>query len=305
MSILEEIIHLFPVRKKKGQKAAFRKWFLAEAAALGYSARVEQNGNGRHQNIVLGDPDHAALTVSAHYDTPTTVLLPDLLIPRNMAVYGAYQLGVILLMLVISLAMGLLLGTFFGGKALLLGFFLTFLLLMWLQLYGFANPNNVNASSGLAAVMEIMARVPAEDRAKVAFLLFDNSESGRQGSKAFGRDHIEMQHTRLVIDLDAVGKGDHFLVAASRVAEQHPAYPLLEKAFGAQSARATRFVSSWMTRLGGDWRSFVCSVGICACEQVSGVGLMTGRLHTPADVEAEQENLAVLADTLAKFIRVL
>ena len=59
MTVCEQITELFPIRKTVAQKKAFRQWVMAEIAEMGYSVRVEQNDNGRQQNIVVGDPEHA------------------------------------------------------------------------------------------------------------------------------------------------------------------------------------------------------------------------------------------------------
>ena len=86
MTICEQITELFPVRKTAVHKKAFRQWVMAEIAEMGYSARVEEYDRGRQQIIDVGDPVHAQVTFTAHYDTPSTILLPDLQIPRNFPV---------------------------------------------------------------------------------------------------------------------------------------------------------------------------------------------------------------------------
>lgn len=178
MTICEQITELFPVRKSAAQKKAFRQWLMAEIAEMGYSARVEQNDKGRQQNVIVGDPEHAEVTFTAHYDTPSTILLPDLQIPRNYPVYLLWQLLIIGGMLLISFFVGAGVGLATqSGDLMILGFFGVFLVLMLLQLNGFANKNNVNDNtSGVAALLETMARIPEENRSKVAFILFDNME---------------------------------------------------------------------------------------------------------------------------------
>ena len=214
MTICERITELFPVRKTAAQKQAFCQWVMGEIGAMGYPVRVEENDKGRQQNVIVGDPEHAEVTFTAHYDTPATIWVPDLQIPRNYPVYLLWQLLMIGGMLLISLAVGLGVGLVSGsGDAMLLGCFGAFLVLMWLQLAGVANKHNVNDNtSGVAALLETMQRIPAESREKVAFILFDNMEKGRKGSKAYARDHLEMQHTRFVVNADSVGVGDTSVV---------------------------------------------------------------------------------------------
>ena len=224
MTICEQITELFPVRKTAAQKQAFRQWMMAEIAEMGYPVQVEQNDKGRQQNIVVGDPEHAEVTFTAHYDTPATILLPDLQIPRNYPVYLLWQILIIGGMLLLSLVVGAGLGLATqNGDVMILSFFGAFLVLMWLQLSGFANRNNVNDNtSGVAALLETMARIPADNREKVAFIFFDNMEKGRKGSKAYAREHLEMQYTRFVVNADSVGVGDVFVVCAPSLAVQLP-----------------------------------------------------------------------------------
>ncbi len=307
MTICEQITELFPVRKTAAQKKAFRQWVMAEIAEMGYSARIEQNDKGRQQNIIVGDPEHAQVTFTAHYDTPSTILLPDLQIPRNFPVYLLWQLLIIGGMLAISFVVGAGLGLATqNGDVMILGFFGAFLVLMTLQLNGFANKHNVNDNtSGVAALLETMARIPEESRAKAAFIFFDNMEKGRKGSKAYARDHLEMQHTRFVVNADSVGVGEVFVVAAPALAVQLPQYSKLEKLLVACPDRESRFYSSVTTRGNSDFRSFKCGVGITAYRQVSGVGLFLGGLHTSQDDEADQGNIDRLAEVFAALAQQL
>jgi len=303
MTICEQITELFPVRRSAAQKKAFRQWVMAEIAEMGYTARVEQNDKGRQQNIVIGDPEHAEVTFTAHYDTPTNILLPDLQIPRNYPVYLLYQIAIIGGMLLLSLIVGAAAGLATqNGDVMILSFFGAFLALMLVQIYGPANKHNVNDNtSGVTTLLETMARIPEENRDQVAFVLFDNMEKGRKGSKAYARDHLEMQHTRFVVNVDSVGVGENFVVSASSLAKQLPQYAKLEKLLAGCPERNTYFYSSVTTRGNSDFRSFKCGVGITAYRQVSGVGLYLGDLHTARDTQADQGNIECLAKAFSEL----
>ena len=304
MTICEQMTERFPVRKTAAQKQAFRQWLMGEIAQMGYTARIEENDKGRQQNIVVGDPEHAEVTFTAHYDTPSTILLPDLQIPRNFPVYLLWQLGMIGGMLLLSFLVGLVLGLATkDGDLLILGFFGAFVAMMWLQLNGFANTLNVNDNtSGVAALLETIARIPVENRSKAAFIFFDNMEKGRKGSKAYARDHLEMQHTRFVVNADSVGVGDVFVVAAPSLAVQLPQYAKLENCLAALPEKQVRFHSSVTTRMNSDFRSFKCGVGVMACRQVSGIGLYLGELHTKRDDHADQGNISALAEAFSGLV---
>lgn len=307
MTICEQITERFPVRKTAAQKKAFRQWVMGECTRMGYSARIEENDKGRQQNIIVGDPEHAEVTFTAHYDTPSTILLPDLHIPRNFPVYLLWQIGMIGGMLLLSFLLGMALGLLTkDGDLMILGFFGAFVAMMWLQLSGFANKHNVNDnSSGVAALLETMARIPEEDRARTAFIFFDNMEKGRKGSKAYARDHLEVQHTRFVVNADSVGVGDVFVVAAPSLAAQLPQYAKLGACLAAIPEKETRFFSSVTTRMNSDFRSFKCGVGVMACRQVSGVGLYLGDLHTSRDDAADQGNISALAEAFSELAKQL
>ncbi len=301
MTVCDEMTARFPVRKTAAQKEAFRRWVTAEIAQMGYPVQVEQNDRGRQQNVVAGNPETAAVTFTAHYDTPSTVLLPDLQIPRNFPVYLGWQAlfvgGMLLLSLLLGASFGLLTQ---NGDGMILVFFAAFITLMTLQLNGVPNPNNVNDNtSGVATLLETMARIPEDRRDRVAFILFDNMEKGRKGSKAYARDHLEMQHTRFLVNADSVGVGETFVVSAPSLAAQLPQYAALEKLLAACPDREARFYSSVTTRGNSDFRSFRCGVGITAYRQVSGVGLYLGDLHTVRDDTADQGNIERLAEVFS------
>lgn len=305
MTILEQITQQFPIRRTPAQKTAFRKWAMARMAEMGYKARVEESDKGKHQNVVVGDPEHAQITITAHYDTPGTIGIPNLLIPRNWAVYFLYQTLIVGGMLAIALLAGSALGLLTkNGDLMLLGYFGVYLALMLLMIYGPANKNNVNDNtSGVSALLETMARIPEEDREKVAFILFDNEEKGCKGSKAYARDHLEVQHTRLIVNLDCVGVGEYMLLSVPSLAKNMEQYEVLERVLAAQEGREVHFFSSLTTRGNSDYRSFKCGVGITAFRKVSGVGFYTGAIHTGRDTEADQGNIDFLSEALSGCVK--
>ena len=125
----------------------------------------------------------------------------------------------------------------------------------------------------------------------------------RKGSKAYAREHLEMQHTRFVVNADSVGVGDVFVVSAPSLAVQLPQYATLEKLLAAAPGRECRFYSSVTTRGNSDFRSFKCGVGITAYRRVGGVGLYLGDLHTARDTEADQSNIEHLAEAFAALAK--
>lgn len=306
MSIHETLMAEFPVRKSAKQKQAFRAWALREAEQAGYPAKVE-TCVGNHDNVVIGDPETAKVIFTAHYDTPATILLPNIMLPRNLPLYYLYQIGLVLLLLLLALLV--------GSAAMALGLplraaywvgWLFYMALLFMMLAGVANPHNANDNtSGVAAVMEIVRRMPEEARNKAAFILFDNEEKGLRGSKGYAKAHPMVKQMSLVVNMDCVGNGETLLVIASKLAAVRPDYAALEEALRAQRRREVRFFSASTSRCASDQKSFACGVAVCACRKKPVIGYYCPRIHTPLDTVCDPENIDCLAERLTAFAAAL
>ena len=105
MSIIETLVEKFPIRKTKEQKAAFREWVTGWAQEQGYTANVEsKKGLFTSHNVVIGDPETAQVTFTAHYDTPAVMPMPNFITPCNILVYLLYNVLVALLILLVPAA---------------------------------------------------------------------------------------------------------------------------------------------------------------------------------------------------------
>ena len=184
MSIIEMLLQQHPARKSKAQKAAFREWFVGWAKEQGYTAQVESGWNlAKCHNIVVGDPENAEVTYTAHYDTPAGIILPNFITPCNVLVWLLYQLVLTAVIIAPAMLLGALAGWLVGlisvEAGILAGGFTStggMIAVMALMLLGPANKHCANDNtSGVAAVMELMQRLPQEQRGKAAFILFDNS----------------------------------------------------------------------------------------------------------------------------------
>ena len=309
MSCLTTLVERFPVRKSAEQKERFRQWVVFDQApAMGYEAQVEEHGGYiRSRNVVIGHPETAEVVFTAHYDTPATIGLPNIMIPRNLPMFFAYQFLIVAAMLAVAFGAGALAAAFGLSRegAYWVGW-LVYMGLLFLLLAGPSNPHNVNDNtSGVAAVMELMERLPAERRDKAAFILFDNEEKGLLGSKAYAKAHPEIQHTRLIVNMDCVGVGETVLVIASKLAANLPAYARLEEAMRGQSGREVKFFGTSGCACSSDQKSFKCGVAVVACKHRPVVGYYCAGIHTPKDTFADQGNLDFIADGLAEFVALL
>ena len=303
---LSEIDGRFPVRNSVGQKERFRGYALDEAAKLGLSRAVREENEG-HVNLVFSDPSSARVIFTAHYDTPRRSLLPNLMLVSNQVLYWAYNLCIVLIILAAAI------GAAFGAKELfrldmsqlaarmlmLAVYAVVYFGLFFLMLKGPANEHNRNDNtSGTAAVLELMRTLG--ERPDVAFILFDDEEKGKKGSKAYAKAHPAIRQNTLIINLDCVGNGDTYVFCASGKAEGNPLYAELQT-FIRQSGLHARFYRAHRAQMNSDHKSFRQGVGVCACRYKKLVGYYTGRIHTARDTVAEPETVSRLASALAAF----
>ena len=301
---LSEIDQQFPIRNSAEQKAAFRKYALAQAGAV--PARAEENEE--HTNLVFGDPAAARVIFTAHYDTPRRGLLPNLMLVTNPILSWTYRLGTLIPFLLapaLAAAWGVwklldLDWTLMSHRMLLLGVYTAvYFGLFYLMFRGPANKRNRNDNtSGTAAVLELMEALG--ERSGVAYILFDDEEKGKKGSKAFAKAHPEIREEALVVNLDCVGNGDTHILCGTAAAEADPLYQELQKAL-ADRGLSHRFYPAGKASMNSDQKSFDKGVGVCACRYKPLVGYFTDRIHTARDTVADPDTVARLSEALAAF----
>lgn len=302
MDYLEKINNEFPVRKNRGQKEKFRSWAVKEAENLGYSACVEENGFFKHKNVIIGEPEHAAIIFAAHYDTPAAMIVPNLIFPKNMLLFALYQISLVLAILAISLVLPAFL-IFFGvsAKVYTLAALCVYIALLVIMVAGKANKHNVNDNtSGVSAIFETMAKVPEDKRKACAFILFDNEEKGKLGSKAYAKNHQQIQYMKLLVNLDCVGNGETMFFAPSKMAQKCSGFGQLLGDLRGENPDRVQVCRQ--TMINSDQASFKCGVVICACKKSKFTGYYTPRLHTRRDTFADQSNIGFLSDSFAKTI---
>lgn len=313
MRIIDTLTEKFPIRKSGKQKEAFRDWFIAWARAQGYSAQATTPRGVFHStNLVVGDPETAKVVFTAHYDTPAVMPLPNFITPCNVPVYFLYQLLMVPIMLLLAALIGPLVGHVarvltdnfelarqVGALTALVTVYAT----LGVMMFGPANKHNVNDNtSGTAAVMELMTRLSEAERAKAAFLLFDNEEKGMLGSSAYAKSHPQIKQDSLIINMDCVGDGENMLFFANKRTRALDSFPLLEEAMRGVQGRT--YVMNRMEKCvyPSDQRSFRHGIAVCACNRAKGVGYYCDKIHTKRDTVCEQANLDFLAEGLCAFV---
>ncbi len=313
MSIISTLVEQFPIRKGRKQKEAFRDWFIAWAREQGYTAQATTPRGFFHStNVFVGDPETAQVIFTAHYDTPAVMPIPNFITPCNVLVYLLYQLLLVPILLLPGVLAGALTGHILrmvtdslalaesvAPLAALIGVYVT----LGIMMFGPANKHNVNDNtSGVAAVMELMSRIPEENWAKTAFILFDNEEKGLLGSSVYASSHKAIKKEKLIINMDCVGDGENMLFFANKKTRALDVFPLLEEAM--QAAQGRNFIMNKMEKCDypSDQSQFRHGIAVCACKKMPVIGYYCDRIHTKKDTVCEQVNLDFLADGLSKFV---
>ena len=296
-----DVLRSFEVRKTKAQKQAFRDAALAYAQNLGYAVKVE-SGKRNVNNVVIGDPAAAEYLITAHYDTPARMLLPNLLTPRNLLTFLLYQFLVVGILL---LAAG-----FAGWLAYLAGLpafafgYLVYFGLLALMMAGPANPHNANDNtSGVVTLLEIARTLPENQRHKVAFVLFDLEEMGLIGSAAYRKAHKAETDRQIILNLDCVGDGNEIvLFPTKKLCKDSKKLRRLCSIVSRNGKKTISVCCKGFRYYPSDQKNFPYGVGIAAFRRKKRVGLYLSRIHTTKDTLLDETNVNILRAALTSLI---
>ena len=188
----------YPIRRTKSQKEKFREFIKNEISNTKYDFRVETLDNS-HNNIIIGDVEKANVIFTAHYDTPATSIVPNLMFPRNRFLGLIYHLGIPVILSILSLLLAYLISNLIinNTKITVILYLFIYLTSFYLLTRCFTNKNNKNDNtSGVATILELATICEKEN---VAFVLFDDEEKGLLGSKAFNKAHKVLLQKKLCI----------------------------------------------------------------------------------------------------------
>ena len=298
-----QIRRMFPVRKSREQKQRFREAVQSYAMELGYDYREEDVRCGG-KNLVIGDADHAQYLITAHYDTPAAMILPNMITPCNPVFYFLYQMLIVGLYLAVCFGVGY--GVFLLSEnrslAFLVGYFL-YLALFALMLLGPANKNNANDNtSGVVTLLETARTMPENLRPHVCFVLFDLEEAGLIGSSSYRKKHKQVSSQQLILNLDCVGDGDHIrMFPTKKLRKDRKKCTSLYKACGYFGNKSLLVHEKGFGIYPSDQMVFPYGVGICALQKGKH-GLYVSRIHTAMDTVLEITNVNILRAALTSFI---
>lgn len=299
-----DILTVFPVRKTRYQKKAFRDAVQAYASKLGYTCTVEKGTMGVH-NVVIGNPHQARYLITAHYDTCSRMLLPNLVTPCNLFLFILYQFLILLLIIIPSIAAGVAAG-FLTNNETVVGYtaLAVYCLLLIGMLVGPANPSNSNDNtSGVITLLEILRTLPECQRHKVCFVLFDLEEAGLLGSAAYRKKHKNATNHQIVLNIDCVGDGDHLMIFPNKKLQNAPEkLSSLYKMCGSWGRKSLQLHQKDLFIYPSDQSNFPYGAAIAAFHKKKGLGLYYSRVHTPKDKILELTNVNILRAALTTFI---
>ena len=299
-----DVLQQFPIRKSKEQKQQFRKAIQAYAAQIGYPCKIEKGTRGT-SNVVIGNPEKAKYLITAHYDTPASIGLPNIITPLNLAFYLFWQILIVGVLLAVTLAIGFGVLHLTGDSSIayLVAYFV-YMSAVLLMIYGPANKNNANDNtSGIVTVLEIARTLPQTQRDLVCFVLFDLEEKGLIGSSLYRKAHKAAIENQLVLNLDCVGDGDEIvLFPGKKVKKDEKIMQFLDSISGAYGNKSITLHKKGFYVYPSDQRNFPKGVGIAAFKRSKWLGLYCDKIHTKKDTTLDQTNVNILRAALTTLI---
>ncbi len=298
-----DVLKEFPIRKSKKQKQAFREAVQAYTSELGLNAKVEHSGSVH--NVVIGDPENAKYLVTAHYDTPAGLLIPNLITPCNLLTYLLYQFVIVGLFFIVALAVRIGLG-FLADSPLIPRFaaITVYWILLLMMLFGPANKNNANDNtSGVVTVLEMARTMPEHLRNQVCFVLFDLEEAGLVGSSAYRKAHKQASNHQVVLNLDCVGDGDDLtFFPCKKFCKDSQRLEILTSCQGSWGDKSIRICNTGFRTYPSDQQHFPFGVGIAAFHRTKGGILYCSKIHTKRDTTLDVSNVNLLSANLTSYI---
>lgn len=297
-----EILRDWQVRKTKEEKTRFIAFLQERLPGL----RVEEGGLPRCRNLVLGDPESADVVFTAHYDTCARLPFPNFITPKNLVLYLLYQLLIMLPFFALAVLLSILLIRLgvYVPLAFMLSWVLAMAVLLYVFLFGPANPHTVNDNtSGVLMLCELIANLSDEERARCAFVFFDHEETGLFGSSLFASQHRKAMKDRLLINFDCVSDGDDLLFVQSGKAKRLAGEALAE-AFAPSAEKRAVITGPLGAFYPSDQVNFPCGVGVAAMQRNRLLGLYMSRIHTARDTVCDERNFSFLVEGVRRFLKI-
>lgn len=301
-----KLLQAHPVRLSRAQKDAFLEETKTLLKSMGYQTAIsEEPFLAKNRNLIAGSPEEAALVFTAHFDTPYRMLVgSNTIFPRNLLLTVLVQLPLVLAVvgaqILTLIGMAVLGAPLWAAQLAGLG---ALVLAFWLLAFCVPNHGNRNDNtSGVMTVLEIAAALPAAQRPKAAFVLFDNEEKGMLGSMGFRKKRRQFMRDKTILNFDCVGEGDSILLLQSEAAQKDVA--LLAALEGARPASGKRLQSCSAKGYlyPSDHMLFEKHIAAAAFQEKKPFGLYISKLHTRRDMVLEQENILLLRQWMCGLV---
>ena len=299
-----DVRNAFPVRKSKKQKHAFRDAVQSYVTELGYEVTIEKGSMGAN-NVIIGNPETAKYLITAHYDTPAALPIPNLITPCNAFTFILYQFVVVGLFVLSAMASGILIGVLLGspemGSA---AAGIVYWAMLIAMLVGPANKHNANDNtSGVVTVLEIAKSLPESYRDQVCFVLFDLEEAGLFGSSSYQKSHKKFTASQVVLNMDCVGDGNELVMfLTKKLLKSTEKMELLRSITGTWGEKSIAIREKGFAYYPSDQKNFPYGVGIAAFRRSSWAGLYCSRIHTKKDTILEETNVNILRAAVVSMI---
>lgn len=299
-----DVLEKYEIRKSKRQKTAFISAVTAYAQRHNYTVCVEKGSFGS-RNIVIGDPESAKYLVTAHYDTPASIGLPNFITPCNLFVFILWQLLLLIPFFAAAFLAGWLVSLVTEDSLLIFwAAYIAYFGLLILLMVGPANRHTANDNtSGVVTVLEIMASMPENLRDRVCFVLFDLEEAGLVGSSSFRKKHKKTSVHQIILNLDCVGDGDEIVMFPSKkFIKNDQMMTNLCRCVGHYGDKSIAVKAKGFRYYPSDQAHFPYGVGIAAFNRGKVIGLYCSRIHTNMDTILEETNVNILRAALTSVI---
>ena len=295
MNYLNEINKKYPVRRTEEQKNNFIKFTKDELTK--YNVSVNAETIDKHTNIIIGDVEKAKVIYTAHYDTPASSVFPNLMFPRNKILSYVYVFTYAFIIVFFSFVFAFLFKKIFNfnNDALIVVYLIIYFLLFYVCTRCVTNKNNINDNtSGVATIFTLVSGMKNNN---VAYILFDNEEKGKLGSKAYSKKYKDILKDKLIINFDCVGNGNNIIVVCKDKAINHEYYKLLNESLKPNEEFNVKMYSMKGSSSNTDFLNFECSLSVMACKKSRLVGYYTPNIHTPFDTVASSKNIDFLTES--------
>lgn len=297
---LKIINDAYPIRRTKKQKENFIQYTKDQLKKYNLQIKADTLKN-KHTNIIIGDVEKAKVIFTAHYDTPASSVFPNIMFPRNKIISYLYLFLYAFIIVVLSFALSFLINNFIylDETKLIIVYMIIYLTLFYLFTRCFNNINNINDNtSGVATVFSLVENNKNKD---VAYILFDNEEKGKLGSKEYSKKYSSILQNKLVVNFDCVGNGEYIVVVSKDKAIQHQYYNIIQNTLHDNDKFKVKMYGMKGSSSNTDFLNFECSLSIMACKKTKIIGYYTPNIHTSLDTVASKDNIEFLTLSFIDF----